>query len=412
MTEEDFIFGTKLEKEYLDTITDKEEKEEIGWEIRRRKTFLKLLTPEVKQMFLNNYEVDITSGSSLYDSRSYPDSNIYDKKKTVYYVYESYTCDDNKVCYVGYSCAPGFTYSCVKDTRAVMLREKKGLATRILIDNLTEFQSVVYSSSYKKECLKRGELLLNYELDHSTSNLDDEITLADGTPFIYKDLFLKHYFESEYKEKNEFDTVTTNSLACTLFLYNQNREIVDWLRQKNARIMRTIAKSVKSIIVGPYITYYDYVKYRKSNILVLSEIDVIDYIRKNPDLPLFYKTRKIPKARIKDNDKRDYIRGYLSTNSNLLEDYFQYMRENNFPIRDLQEPFSTKILHKIRPIDAYYTDIQLILMWRTSYLKNGNANRLIDLYIKNGLYEEALQLLKHDCNRAADYYYYKDLTEQ
>ena len=30
MTEEDFIFGTKLEKEYLDTITDKEEKEEIG----------------------------------------------------------------------------------------------------------------------------------------------------------------------------------------------------------------------------------------------------------------------------------------------------------------------------------------------------------------------------------------------
>ena len=413
MTEEEFIYGPKNVREYVNAIEDIDEKKEIGWEISRRISFIKLLSPEVKQIFLDNYEPKGVSADSFFKSNGYPSFLQYDTKKKKYYVYEDYTCDDNKVCYVGYSCDLDFTYTSTRDKRVVMLIEKKGLAKRKLIDDLTEFQSVVYSSSYKKECTKRGEVLLNYDLDRSTNNLHDEIVQSNGRSFIYKDLFLKHYFEKEYFQKNEFDEVTYDSLKCTYFLQNQKREIVEWLREKNARIMRTVSKTVNSVIVSPYITYYDYVKYHIQNIRVLSENDVLDYINNNTYLPHFNnKKRKPPKAQKKKSEKQEYIRQYLVENAVVIDEYFQYMRRNNFPIRDLQEPLSTSFFQGVIPDETHYSDIQYILMWKASGLQNGNMSRLIDIYLKLGLFEEAMPLLATEDNRAADYYYYKDIIEQ
>ena len=411
MTEEEFIYGPENVREYVKSVKDKDEEKEIGWEIRRRKGFIKRLSPEVKKMFLDNYEANVPQDEYFFQSNDYPDSFHYDTKKTIYYVYEYYTCDDNKVCYVGYSCIPNFTYSSTRDKRVVMLREKKGLAMRILIDNLTEFQSEVYSTSYKTECIKRGEFLLNYESSRSLDNLDREIIHSNGNPFVYKDSFIKHYFKEEYYENHGFDNVTSDSLKCTYFLQNQNREIVEWLREKNARIMRTVTKTVNSIIVGPYITYYDYIKYRRENKRIISENDVLDYINNNPEHPLFYNSRKCSKAGKKDIEKRDYIRKYLNDNSNVLEEYFQYMRNKKYPIRDLQEPFSTIILQGIKPIEKYNADIRYLLMWKASGLQDGNMDRLTDIYIQYGMYEEALPLLEKNDNRAADYYYYKEQIE-
>ena len=51
-------------------------------------------------------------------------------------------------------------------------------------------------------------------------------------------------------------------------------------------------------------------------------------------------------------------------------------------------------------------------MWKASGLQNGNMSRLIDIYLKLGLFEEAMPLLATEDNRAADYYYYKDIIEQ
>ena len=410
MTEEEFIYGPVNVREYVKSLKDKEEKKEIGWEKSRRKGFIKRLSPEVKKMFLDNYEANVPPDEYFFQPNDYPDSFHYDTKKTIYYVYEEYTCDDNKVCYVGYSCIPNFSYTSTRDKRVVMLREKKGLAMRILIENLTEFQSEVYSISYKKECIKRGEFLLNFELDRSSDNLDREIIHSNGNPFVYKDSFIEHYFKDEYFKNHGFDNVTSDSLRCTFFLHDQNRQIVEWLREKNARIMRTITNSVVSIIVSPYITFYDYVKYHKENKLILSEKDVLEYINNNPDHPLLYKKKQKSRAIKKDTEKRDYIRQYLIGNSKTLEEYFQYMRNNNYPIRDIQDPYSTKILQGFRPVEQYYEDIRYLLMWKASYLQNGDADRLISEFIKNGLFEEALPLLEINDNRAADFYYYKEQT--
>ena len=82
------------------------------------------------------------------------------------------------------------------------------------------------------------------------------------------------------------------------------------------------------------------------------------------------------------------------------------MEERQFPLKELQNPLSTEILRNSIPIDNYYLDIQSILSWMTSYWKNGNAERLIELYVKIGLFDEASLLLKDDDNRVADYYYY------
>ena len=88
------------------------------------------------------------------------------------------------------------------------------------------------------------------------------------------------------------------------------------------------------------------------------------------------------------------------------------MSKNDYPIRDMQNPLSTIILQKSLPADEYYTDINRILMWEASYLQNGNADRLIDLYLQLGLYDEAIPLLEKNDNRAADYYYYRDQVKQ
>lgn len=115
MTEEEFIYGPKNVREYVNAIEDIDEKKEIGWEISRRISFIKLLSPEVKQIFLDNYEPKGLSADSFFKSNGYPSFLQYDTKKKKYYVYEDYTCDDNKVCYVGYSCDLDFTYPCVSE---------------------------------------------------------------------------------------------------------------------------------------------------------------------------------------------------------------------------------------------------------------------------------------------------------
>lgn len=168
------------------------------------------------------------------------------------------------------------------------IQDKWGIDHEILLDKLTEYEALIYEECIKLDFLKRGEVLLNIEgmpakylpIDYQEYNRLDNVVYDD------------HVFRKFLGDCGEpyFDTVEYESLMCTYIypyfvelsdenIIKDKEFILDWLTANNARIYKTPAKGVCSIIVQGSMEYERYFDYRNKDKKIYRAKDVIEFIK-------------------------------------------------------------------------------------------------------------------------------------
>ena len=167
------------------------------------------------------------------------------------------------------------------------IQDKWGIDCDIVINDLTEYEALIYEECKKLELLKSGEILLNIEGIPSEYLLQDwngeyaTYPILQKSPFFTRYLddigdpffdevdlsyLMKTYFYPYYVDTADFNVIQAKSI------------ITGWLMAHNAKIYKTPAAGIQSVIVQGVLRYDRYAEYRSRGIKIYSSKDIIDRI--------------------------------------------------------------------------------------------------------------------------------------
>lgn len=172
------------------------------------------------------------------------------------------------------------------------IQDKWGIDYEIIINNLTDYEALIYEECLKLQFIDNGEVLLNLE-GIPYEELSGELSVvrkSKNDASILKEKYYERYFD-DY-DIPFFDNVTKNGLSRT-YIYPyfidefdvriiSNKEyILNWLLDNNCKIYKTVSTNTKSVIIQGLLMYDMYLKYRKKGIEIYNVKDVIDFIEQS-----------------------------------------------------------------------------------------------------------------------------------
>lgn len=172
------------------------------------------------------------------------------------------------------------------------IQDKWGIDCEIVIKGLTDYEALIYEECLKLQFLDNGEVLLNVEGipdDTLCGNWNSEHRGANN-PMIVKEKYYERYFD-DYTVPF-FDNVTADNLLrtyiypyfvdeCNYDILSEKEYIINWLRDNNAKIYKTVSAKTKSVIIQGQLLYDRYLDYRKKEIKIYNSKDVIDFIKQS-----------------------------------------------------------------------------------------------------------------------------------
>lgn len=389
MTEEEFLKADFVNR-YATYIEEDNEIIDIDdFDIENKKKLLKKLSPSIKEFFLK-YPEDWEH--FYYRFESGINNKVKIRKNC--YVYEVYTLDDGMIFSVGYTC--GIEPELYPPQRGFekLVYDKKGLALRIIKDNLSELEAYIFQQCYIEECVKQsGDEGLRRNEPFSCDEFSERKKKAKpDKSYVYKEPRYSLFFPENYEVKEPFDEVNIESLEAVYILGDQNNELSNWLWKANSRIFKSCCKSVKTVIVDNKIDYYDYYAFHQNGKQICAIEDVLAAIENISPDGLFGEKKgkkiKVPKY---DKEKRDYIREFILKNREKIEQYELYMVSNLFPLNLWNDPFEFSLLKDADLNINYKPDIVGIIKYTIIFHNNEGDRYCMDMfncYKELGLFDE------------------------
>ncbi len=230
----------------------------------------------------------------------------YDATNKKYYIYAWYAdTNPKKYFYVGKGTGTRYLHikqeinkskkgaNNIRWERYAMIEDKTGIKHEFLLDQLTEYEALIYEQCVKLKMLDRGEVLLNIE-GMPEDKLPEGwygVERQDGdTPTLVKDPFYSHYL-SDMREPY-FDIVTEDDLM-RVYIYpyfldadnpkviRDKKEIMEWLDFLNANTYKTVSKKTKAIIIQGNLMFDTYIKYREQGKKIFSSYDVLAFFNEH-----------------------------------------------------------------------------------------------------------------------------------
>ena len=168
------------------------------------------------------------------------------------------------------------------------IQDKWGIDYEILLDKLTEYEALIYEECIKLEFLANGEALLNVEgmpMEYLPINYQENDYYHN---IIYDDPVFRRFLGD--CGEPYFDEVEHECLMRT-YIYpyfvalsdpkiSSDKEfIANWLAVNNAKVYKTPAKGVRSIIIQGSMEYERYYDYRSKGKKLYRAKDVIKFIK-------------------------------------------------------------------------------------------------------------------------------------
>ena len=245
--------------------------------------YIDQLCEDVKRVFVDNKD-------ELFRMVPLEDQSGSERK---YYVYEWYTKDKGKVFYVGKGTGKRYNHIITDMERGRgydyrILQMDFGIDYRIVKDNLTEQEALIYEKYqiYLRE--SQGEVLLQFIDAHSMwIGLEDEIKKLNQMiePSIWIDPFYRRYYDIE-QGSISYDTVNDNCLQRVFFKQNWNsikeeriiNTVTEYITSIGGKIYKSKCKAVETIIDFGVTPYSTYIALKKDEYQVLNCIQVFNYI--------------------------------------------------------------------------------------------------------------------------------------
>lgn len=250
----------------------------------RDRVILDTFNPIVKNAYL-----EYKNSSEECDYMEMLNENIGDRK---YYVYEWFTKNENKIFYVGKGTGKRYAHiiSDMKRNRGgyyKQLEDKYGISYRILLENLTEQEALIYEIYiiWKRE--KEGEVLIqSIDSDSRLENYDIERTKVDNNvkPNILISPIIKRYFPEKIIDNPKYDKVKFDCLMKAYLRLNHTedaKKITKFIKQNGGIVFNSKAKSAKCFIEFIVTDYSKYLEYKKFNYQIYHFLDVLDFIEKH-----------------------------------------------------------------------------------------------------------------------------------
>lgn len=174
--------------------------------------------------------------------------------------------------------------------RYSQIQDKWSIDHEILLDKLTEYEALIYEECIKLDFLRNGEALLNVEgvpTEYLPINYQKHNGLENT---IYDDPIFRKFLGD--CGEPYFDTVEYECLMRT-YIYPYFVELSDkniigdkefistWLTANKAKLYKTPAKGVRSVIVQGSMEYERYFDYRNNDKKIYLAKDVIEFIKAN-----------------------------------------------------------------------------------------------------------------------------------
>ncbi|MCB6617197.1 hypothetical protein [Ruminococcus sp. 210702-SL.1.03] len=168
------------------------------------------------------------------------------------------------------------------------IQDKWGIDCEILLDKLTEYEALICEECIKLEFLANGEALLNVEgmpMEYLPINYQENDYYHN---IIYDDPVFRRFLGD--CGEPYFDEVEHECLMRT-YIYpyfvalldpkiSSDKEfITKWLAANNAKLYKTPAKGVRSVIIQGSMEYERYYDYRSKGKKLYRAEDVIEFIR-------------------------------------------------------------------------------------------------------------------------------------
>lgn len=226
-------------------------------------------------------------------------------KDRVYYVYEWFIKDSQKVFYVGKG--KGDRYKQDKNYYFKKVKENFDCDVRFIKTNLTEYESLLLEEEWIAKRAQEGHVLTNIVTPNALGAFEkpEEFTYMQ-TPKISISRVDREYFgvkDVSYDKINLETLLKTHiyrtSCAGLGKLYsNSNKEfipqeecekiinelitkVVQYIEGKGGRVYKSRAKSVRSIINYGVMTYETYLHFKEKGYDVYHLIDVLKFIEEN-----------------------------------------------------------------------------------------------------------------------------------
>jgi hypothetical protein len=226
-------------------------------------------------------------------------------KDKVYYVYEWFIKDSQKVFYIGKG--KGDRYKQDKNSLFIKIKENFDCDVRFVKENLTEYEALTLEEELFAKREQEGHVLTNIVTPNALGAFEkpEELTYMQ-TPRIRVSRVDREYFGLE---DVSFDEISLESLMKThikktttygtgkLFIQSDedfipqevtnklmdelSSDVTRYVESKGGRVYKSQAKAVKSLIFYNTLPYESYVDYKEKGYEVYHLVDVLKYIEQN-----------------------------------------------------------------------------------------------------------------------------------
>ncbi len=261
--------------------SDDEEYDE-EYESKAKKAVLERLSPVVKDFFLQNPERYMYLYQNFIEEvEEDPDSVYPPDLELNHSVYEVYLKDTNQVFYVGIS-LDDKDYQPPKQTSPVkFICDHRNWGYRRLIRGLDKFNAEVYADGKIVEYIKSGGYIISYHMTELESDNVWKMQLEAKTnkkSLIYKSNYMKEYFPDFYNRNDSFDKVTSEGLSVVFFNGRPDDNYIKAVQAAGYTVLKTLGKTVKSVIVDGFISYEKYDDYRTKGMNIYAIEDVLGFL--------------------------------------------------------------------------------------------------------------------------------------
>lgn len=303
------------------------------------------LRKDVRELYEKHLDkICLTSGKMILTIRNgdvycsaYEDDD-YDGERR-FYVYEWYTKDKGKIFYVGKGTGKRYKhiYDDMKDSNRKEqyqeLQDNFGIDCRIVADNMTNLEAMIYEKCWIRERTEQGEVLLQFaDMPLEAENEKCEMLWTRNfTPYIEINDYKRRYFD--VAETVDYDAVELEPLLCTNFLSsrwdnyaNHEKEIImDYIESRSGRVYTTLAKSAKSVIELCILDYDRYKNLKEKGYLVYHARHILNFIKTTAPAISEGVKIKVPKF---DSTRRDVMRAYIKNNNDVINNIIEKITDN------------------------------------------------------------------------------------